>query len=453
MKDLGKVNGSQLESVWKNFSMGLFVMMGTLILSRVLPFYFSPIIGLIAAAVLYTQLYNHKLRKSASCMVVPYALFYCMISYSFCTIILNVLYIWNIIPLPKELTFFADPFIPALVMDPVCVVTVLIFYVRRNRLSICIDCKLTRGLSIERGKLGEILTTESKGQLTNMIWIFGLLSAVTWGYYLLAYASTNVNPRDWYVFLGLNVIVLVLDMCYYASRYYNIYLDLKENGEIITEEELSDMTAKTYLRCYLICGNKIFLNSRIADPTTQGRQVIDTPFVTKRNVNGVSTSEVRDIVARMCGDNAGELRFLFGRRSPDLAKHRILRYAYFVGEDNACPALKVAGEWLDFNAVKVIYNEAPGSMSAILVSDITRITTIILTQKLFDERGYRKIKAKSYMPTYDLKEIRDNNYDFQNEKWIRVSLFNSDIPGFQFKRWWARHFGNRNNNEEWEQKR
>ena len=80
MKDLGKVNSRQLFSFWKNLSVGMLVMMGTLFLSWLFPFYFSPIISLIAAAYLYTMLYENKLRHSASCMIVPYAMFYCMVS-------------------------------------------------------------------------------------------------------------------------------------------------------------------------------------------------------------------------------------------------------------------------------------------------------------------------------------------------------------------------------------
>jgi len=53
MKDLEKVNASQLFSFWKNLSVGLLVMMGTLFLSWAFPFYFSPIIGLLAAAICF----------------------------------------------------------------------------------------------------------------------------------------------------------------------------------------------------------------------------------------------------------------------------------------------------------------------------------------------------------------------------------------------------------------
>lgn len=452
MKDLEKVNGAQLLSFWKNLSIGLLVMMGTLFLSRVLPFYFSPIIGLVSAAVLYTMLYNNKLVVNSTCMVVPYAMFYCMICYSFVAIITNVLDIWSMLHIPKELSFFNDPYVASLLMDPVCFIVLLVFYLRRNRLSICVDCKLSKGLTIERGKLGEILNVESRFQLKNLIWLYGILSVVVWTYYyVFYYKNALINNRDWYIFLWINIIAFVIDELYFASRYYNIYLDLKENGEIITEAELSDMTTKTYIRYYLICGEHVYVNTRIADPHKADRLIMDTPFVTKRNVNGITTAEVHNIIQRLTGVMGGELRFFYGRKSVDISKHRILRYFYFLdGTPEDYPDLKVEGEWVDFNFLKMVYNTQPRDMSVNLLTDISRMTTIILTQKLFDERGYRKIKIKSYNPVYTLKEVREKNYDFQDDKWLRVAMYNSDTRGFHVRRWLDKFTGGTKKSGEWE---
>lgn len=437
MKDLEKVNASQLYSFWKNLSVALLVMIGTLFLSKVFPFYMSPIIGLIAAAFLYTMLYNNKLRKNSTCMVIPYAMFYCMIVYAFVSIILNVLDIWSIMRIPKELSFFNEPYLPTLMLDPVCFIVLVVFYFRRNRLTICVDCKLSKGLSIERGKMGEILNAESKNQLINLILLFASLTVMVWVYYWVWYYQNAIlNARDIYVFLWINIIAIILDEAYFASKYYNIYLDLKENDEIITERELNDMTAKTYLRFYVICGNDVFLNKKVADPHRRMQYVVDTPFVTKRNVNGISLGEVRGIIHRMTGISDGTLRFFYGRKSPDIAKHSILRYFYFVNKtEDACPSISLDGEWVDFSTVKGIYSLHPSSMSKIFLTDISRMVTIILTQKIFDERGYRKIKVKSYHPTLDLIELQEKDYDFQDDKWLRIAMYNSDTRGFQMRRW------------------
>ena len=457
MKDLGKVNSAQLITFWKNFSEGLLAILLTLLLSRILPFYFSPILGLLAAAFLYTMLYNSKLQNKSVCMVVPYAMFYCMIVYAFASIILNVMDIWNIIHMPKELSFFNDPYIPALILDPICFIVLLCFYLRRNRLTICIDCKISNGLSIERGKLGEILNRESRLQLVNMIWMFAILSIIVWTYfYIWYYQNARVNNKDWYIFVWVNIIAFILDELYFFIRYYNIYLDLKENGEIITEEELSDMTMKTYLRFYVICGNRVYFNRHIADPNAVNQYIIDTPFVTKRNVNGIAVGEVHGIIQRLTGIMDGELRFFYGRKSLDISKHRILRYFYFLdGEPEDYQDLNVDGEWVDFETIKYIYTKQPKAMSMILLTDISRMMTIILTQKVFDDKGYRRIKVKSYKPTFDLIEVREKNYDFQDDKWLRIAMYNSDLRGFYIKKWIDRYFNSKkknNGNHTWQQR-
>ena len=304
-------------------------------------------------------------------------------------------------------------------------------------MNICLNCKISTGDYSGESKLGKILSHESYLQLRNLIVLFGLLSAIIWFYYLNYYVDAELNGRDFYMFIWLNVIGIIFDELYFAFRYYNLYLDLKDNDELITQEELSDMTAKTYLRYYVICGNHIFLNTHVVDTTRSRGRVIDTPFFTKRSVNGITIPEVSSLIKRMTGVNDGELRFFFGRKNPGLERHNTLSYFYFLeGNWEDHPEMNVEGEWVDFEMLKRIYSFHPEEISSMMVSDITRMATIILTQKIFNEDGFRKIKLKSYQPSFNLKEVKKNNYDFQEEKWIRISLFNSDTKLYRLKKWW-----------------
>lgn len=449
MKDLDKINGSRLFALWKSLALGLLVVVIGMFVSQLLSYIFSPIISLLCAATLYIMLYNNKMNGSTTCMVTVYGLFYSMVTYSFLTIIVNILYIWDIIDIPKELCFFSSPYIPTLILDPVFAVTIFIMYFRMNSLRICIDCKLVNGISYDRGRFGEILHRESRLQLMNLAVIFTILSIIIWAYYFTYYdTSADVNRRDAYVFFFLNIAFIVLDELYFAARYYNLYLDQKEAGNIITEDELNDMTSKTYLRFYVVSGNHIYVNTKTVDPAMPYRHIIDSPFVTKRNVNGISSAEVNNIISRMTGTK-GELQFFYGRKNPDLDKHSLLRYFYFIDED--CPDMPVDGEWMDFNSFKGIYNMNPTLINKTMLSDMSRMSTIVLTQKIFDERGHRKVKIKSYQPTYDLREIRNGHYDFQDDKWIRVAMFNSDSRGFYVRKLWS---GFRRNNQKhsWQNK-
>lgn len=450
MEDLRKVSSEQLFLMWKNLSIGLLTIIAMIAFSRILPFYLSPIVSLVCAAVLYTFLYNHRVMGATSCVVVIYAVFFCLIAYSFVTILVNILFAWGLIFVPREFIFFNNPYIPSLMACPVSFLSLLVIYLRRRKLHICMDCRLQGGDAYERGILGNILSHESQLQLKNLLILFGILTAVVWSYYFIFYININVNARDWYVFIWLVIIAFIFDEIYFIYRYYNLYLDLKEKDEIISPEELRDMTAKTYLRYYVICGNYLYVDTKVIDPGASYKQTIDTPFITKRNVNGITIPEVKRIIERMSGVTTGDLRFFYGRRLPDLDHHSLLRYFYFLdGDISEYQNINVDGMWMNFEDVKKVYSKNPGRLAPILVADITRLATIMLTEKIFDENGFRKSKIKQYRPTFNLVDVKNSDLDFQDDKWIQISLFNSDTPLYRIKKWFRRRFKKTDNSSSW----
>ena len=435
MEDLTKVNSLQLYRFWKNLSIGLLSLIAMLAISRILPFYASPIVAFLCSALLYTLIYNNRISSDGNCVIVLYSLLYCVINYTIATVMLSVLEIWNIVSLPDEFLFLNDPYIPSLLLCPICFLTLIVLYIRRNSLSFCQSCKLKTGGLYERGRNGQIFRYESFYQIKNLIYLFGSLSVLIWSYYQFVFIKLALNSRDWYVFTWLSIIAFIIDEIYFIYRYYNLYLDLKENDEINTEEELQDMTAKTYLRYYVICDNKIFLDPHTITPQQTYKEVLDTPFITKRAVNGIPLPEVLSIIQRLTGVKDGELRFFYGRKSPDLKNHSLLRYFYFLdGKPEDYPELPLDGEWVDFDDVKRMYTHTPGKFSPRAISDLSRLATIILTEKIFTEDGKRKSKIKSYSPTFNLRDVRASQLDFQDDKWVRISMFNSDTPFYKIKK-------------------
>lgn len=438
MEDLKKVSSLQLYGLWRNLSTGLLIYILLVSCTRLLPFYMAPVLALGGALAVYTILFHHRSSTSPKCAVVLYAFFYCLIAYCIISISLNVLYAWGFIVVPNELIFFNDPYIVSLVLMPISFVTMLIVQLRRRHLRVCQDCRLNSGDTFERGSTGRVLERESRLQIANMTVLFGVISLIEWYYYIHTYVNVNQSDRDWYVFIWVALILFLVDELYFVFRYINLYLDLKESDEIISPTELRDMTAKTYLRFYVVCGDKLFVDSHSIDPAAPYREVIDTPFLTKRRVNGISLGEVRQIVENETGLKSGELKFFFGRRVGDFERHSILRYFFFVDteENQACPRLKVKGEWMDFTTLKKIYSTDPGSMASIAVADVTRLATIILTEKVFDANGVRKNGIRNYRPDFTLADVRKSTLDFQDDKWIKVSMFNSDNTFFKLKKWW-----------------
>lgn len=433
MQDLRKVNSNEIIGIWKGVSTSLFVVLLVVIFCKILPFYLAPVVGLLGACFLYSLLYGNKLRGGSQCQIIPYAVFFCLVVYSFLAILANVLYIWGLWELPDEFVFFNDPYIPTLWLNPVSFFTLLVIYLRRKRLRLCIDCKITHGAHTERGIFGTILNRETRIQLRNLLFLTGILSLIVWTYYIVKYDDVYNNGKDRYIFFWITVIGILLDEVYFLYRYYNLYLDLKDNNELISPEELQDMTAKTYLRYYVICGNKVYLRRDMEDYRDPQHKSLDTPFFTKRTVNGITQPEVKDIIKKMTGGIDGELKFFYGRKSADIDKHSLLRYFYFLDGKPEDYEIEGPGEWMDFNEVKAIYSHRPSDMSIMGHNDLTRLATIIVTEKLFNEDGTRKMKIKSYMPSFDLEEVRKSNLDFQDDKWIRISVFNADSKFFRIR--------------------
>jgi len=449
MEDIEKVNSIQLYKLWKNVTIGMVSAIVMMVCSKFLPFFLSPVVALGAAAVLYTYIYENRVRRDTSCMIVPYGLLYSFVLYSFVAILINILSVWGFISVPPEFIFFTGPFIPSLIFNPICFVTFLVMSFRHKKLMICVECKIHHGNSSERGSIGYIFNHESKFLLRNFVILFGFLSVLVWYYYIEFYVNINLNARDWYIFTWLTIICIMLDELYFSARCYNLYLDLRDNNEIITPDELQDMSAKTYLRFYVICGNSVYVDKHVIDPKVPYKEVIDTPFFTKRSVNGISVNEVKKIIRQMTGYD-GELRFFYGRKFSDLANHSLLRYFYFLdGKPEDYSGMNTDGEWMDYEKIKYLYTNSPSRLAKISVADTSRLATIILTEKTFDEKGYRKSKIRMYNPSFNLYDVRNSTLDFQDDKWIKISMFNSDTPFYSLKRRWRRVLRNSKKKNSW----
>lgn len=442
MDELKKIEPFQLYGFWKTLAISIFMVIVMLSLVRILPDPLTPVINLVCAAVLYSLTIS-KRNRGGNCSLMPYAIILSIVLNAFFCILADIAVWWKIpgISIPDELVSSSGLYLPVLSYLPIAFLTVLVIYLKRDHLKLCKTCRLSYGDEINRNKIGMIFRYESHLQMKYLLYIFGLLSALVWTYYLFFYVNININDRDHYIFVWVVILGLVADEVYFAVRYYNLYLDLKASGDIIEEREIVDNDSRTYLRFYVICGNNIYVNPEKIDPSSKYGKVIDTPFFTHREVSGIALSDVKRIISSQTG-HEGDLRFFYGRKfgSHDRA---VMRYFYFLDpdENGELPKLQVSGEWMDYEQVKHIYSTDPAQLAALSVVDTTRLSTIILTYKKYDERGYRRNKLHSYEPTFNLIDVRNSSLDFQDDKWIQISMLNADIPFFAFKRFWRRLLG------------
>lgn len=431
----------QLYSLWRNFAIALLCMGGTIAVTHMLPYYMAPVVGLIACGALYTMLWNNRGSGSRNDMTVALIMLYALLGYTFVSIGLVLVFVFDLFPVYRELVFFNEPYMPSLILLPLVFMSSLALLLDRNIFH-SKNLHRTQFKAGERGYFNLLSSREISLQLSNIVTLFALLTGLTWWYYLKLYVDVDLNGRDWYVFVWIVILTILIDEVYFMARYYNLYLDLLEHDEIITPEQLRDITAKTYLRCYAICGEYIYVTHNAEDKLFQKKGVIDTPLVTKRNVNGVPTTEVKNIVEKMTGVKGGELRFFFGRSLDGVDKHSVLRYFYFLdGSPEDYPELATKGGWMNFGELKRIYASDPGRMNSIAVNDISRLATIILTERVFDEEGNRKNKILSYHQHLRLADVRKSRLDFQDDKWIKIAHFNSDARFFRLQRFIRNLFG------------
>ena len=435
MDDFRKINSMQLYYLWRNLAFSLLcvgIVMGGV---HIVPYYMAPALSLFLCGVLYTMIWNNRETEGRGCMVVVETMLYSLLGYTFVSIILVVIQILDLYHFPNEIIFFNDPYLPSLILLPMtCGVSIFALLFKKS-MPTYRQFRSQYGGSQERGYFGLMTNSETNLQLKNLVCVFAVLSVIVWYYYLYEYVNTNQNGRDWYVFLWIVVITILLDEVYFMMRYYNLYLDLQEHNEIITPDELRDVTAHTYLRFYVICGEYIYIDRNAFDRISRREGVFDTPFITKRTVNGVPTSEVRNIVERMTGKSGGELRLFFGRHLAGIEKHSLLRYFYFLdGDISQYSDMKENGEWVHFDDVKRVYNLAPLKIATNALNDLSRLSTIILTERTYDEEGYRKNKIKSYKGTLTLADVRKSKLDFQDDKWLHIADFNSDTKFFKLKK-------------------
>lgn len=438
MKDLQKINLLQLYLFWKNLSISILLLIALLIVSTWTHSIYSIFTAIICAFVIYARIYANKTSHHPTYMLVGYALMMSIIIYTFVIMGISLLQAWGVIEISEHLSIFKGTrTVSILILSPVCFFTLLVVYLRRKKLHRWLDNHFGVNTDVFlKGKLGTLLTRESRNQVMNLMKLFGVLTVINWGYYLFFFYQDSLSKRDIYVFFWVNLAGLLFYLIYLLVHNYNLDLDLKQNGSLITPEEAGDLEPKNYFRFFVICGERLFVSYECDDPDFTAHKVLDTPFFLSRPGRMPSEDEVLDLAERSTEVRGGTLRYFFGFPAAGLRNHMVLRYFYFLdGEPEDYPQLsEERGEWKTMDELMTINRRRPHALSSYLLADAGRLVTIMRTEKTYDERGQRRYKLKSYVPTFRLADLRNSNVDFQSNKWIDIAALNSDKPFFRLRR-------------------
>lgn len=438
MKDLRKINLLQLYLFWKNLSIAILLLIILLTVSTWTHSIFSIFTAIICAFIIYVRIYVNKTSHHPTYMLVGYALMLSIIIYTFILMTLSFLSAWGFIDVGQHFSIFEGKrTISILIYAPVCFLTLIIAYLRRKAIHRYLDNHFgVKSDVFMKGKLGVLLTNESRTQVRNLILLFGSLTAINWIYYFFFFYKESISSKDIYIYFWVNLIAMVLYLIYLVIHNYVLDLSLKESGELITPEEAGKLSPKNYIRYFIICQNQMYVSYDCDDPDFTAHKVLDTPFFITRQGEEITEEEVKSIISRNSGVSNGELRFFFGFRAPGLAHHYVLRYFYFLdGTPEDYPQLNQEnGEWMTLAQMQNINRRRPHALSSYLLADIGRMITVMSTEKMYDEYGNRRYKIKSYVPTFRLADLRSSNVDFQSDKWLDIAALNSDKPLFRIRR-------------------
>lgn len=439
MRDLQKVNLLQLYLFWKNLSIAVLLLIALLTASAWTHSIYAIFTAIGSAFIIYWRIYANKTSHHPTYMLVSYALMLSIIIFTVIQMAVSLIQAWHIYEFSEHFSIFKGPrTLSILILAPVCFVTLSVVYLRRKKLHRYLDDKFGVNSDVFlKGKLGAILTRESRIQVFNLLIIFGLLSVINWTYYsFFFYKDAVLTMKDIYIFYWVNVCGLVFFLLYLLVHNYNMDLDLRQSGNLLTPEEVSNLTHKNYFRYFVVCENHLFVSYECEDPDYTAHKVLDTPFFQSRTGRMISEPEIKNMIAKATGVNNGELRFLFSFPAPGLNNHHVSRYFYFLsGQLTDYPQLDESkGEWMTMNRLQEINRKRPHALSSYLLADTNRLLTIMQTKKMYDEHGNRRYKIKSYMPPFRLEDIRTSDTDFQSNKWLDIATFNCDKPFFRLRR-------------------
>lgn len=436
MKELFKINILQLYLFWKNLSIAMILLMALLTISTFMAPILSLGASLLVVLIIYSRIYTNKTSHHPTYMLVGYGLMLSVLIYIFICLALVLIHMWTPLVFSDEFLLLNRPFLPILLLAPVCFVTLTYCYVYRRRL----HRRLDRMFGVDsdyflKGKLGAILTLESARQMRILILVFGLLSVINWVYYVwFFYKDAVTNGKDIYIFFWLNIVVMTIFLIYLLIHSYELNQELKDSGKLITPEEVNRIGDKSYIRYYVICGDRIYLSPDVPSGEYAGQTVVDTPVVYQRNGMIMSDQELIKEAEKLTGIH-GELKFFCAFSTPGINNHVVIRYFYFLdGKPEDYPVLDVPGQWYTFAELQKIRRNRPHGLSSFLIADAMRMLTILNTEKNYDEQGNRRFKIKSYVASLSLDDIRKSDIDFQSDKWIDISQFNADMPFFKLRR-------------------
>lgn len=417
-------------NLWLNLTTGLMAFALIIILSGFFSPVTFPVISFFTAFVLFAYIRVKGKKQSGVCCYVTYLIARAILLYSFLGAILNLFYMIGgqeyMYTLVKDAKSVQVPFFPILLMAPVLFIVCIVAAAKKNKSTFCSYCLIRYGAPSERTFIGQYHNPEVSRMLKQLLLMSGVLTVVGWAYYIFLYNTADVSTFDKLIFIWLPVVIVIFLIISLAVRCTVFYVYYSKRNR--TEHSLHKCNS-TLLRYIVVSDNSMFLAE-----TPHG---IDTPFLEYvKYTEYVPDSDARSCIVNKTGIKNGSLIFLYKHIDRD-KKTGIYHYIYFIDEGAEKIAEENEGRWCEAFNVEKEYGDAV--ISRALSAEIYRVYTMVMAKKCFTPEGKSIYNIKGYTPTFRLQDIRKINIDFNDPKWMMVSVFNERSKFYRLRKLWYKY--------------
>ncbi len=327
------------------------------------------------------------------------------------------------------------PVLAILVTAPVTVIVTGLHLLVRRDPRVCVNCRASYGNVVEFGFIGDLYQREWRYQTRLLFWLSSLLTVVDWAYYLLFYVNVNLNRADHFFFLWMPMVLYLFSLVYLGSRYYSLWTYYCKNDE----GHYVEQPGTTTLRYLLLSDDRILLDSMPEEKKFANGSIIkfvDTPVVVKiPYTSRVSDMEAAELFRSRTGIKNAEIRLAYSSPDP-VTFQNILHYFAFLPDADEVVDSRVRGEWFTLGHLRQLMNQHIVSRN--LTAEIRRIHTVAMAWKTYDENGRRLYGIKHYRPTFRLRDLQKWNVDYDDGRWLDVSMLNQDSALFRLRRLWRK---------------
>lgn len=322
------------------------------------------------------------------------------------------------------------PYITSLIIYPSTAVIMawsMLFGSRRNR---CRACRQLRGTTTECDALGNVFSRVAHRQVSTMMWICLVVSAIEWAYYLLFYINSNINSPDKYFFFFVPVAVYILSLVY-IGREYHVFIS--EIHQAFMVHGRGGMGRGSEVRFLVLRGDRMLIG-KVQDREMPAIEYADTPAQTEiAYTSAVSSQQAEKLFNELSGCNGGyELRQLYST-TLIAGVNNVYHYNVIMNDGCELPAdWKLGDDWVTLDQLDRLLKM--GAMAPALAAELNRILTITMAWKTYDRQGRRLYPIKNYRPTFRLRDARDWDVDYNDPVWLSVASDNQDRPLYRLRR-------------------